>query len=244
MTHPDHKKILVGIATYNEKGNLRELVDAIRGFVPEAHVLIIDDNSPDGTGQLADLLAEEFPKVHVIHRQGKLGLGTAILAGMNYAREHDFDYYISMDADFSHNPKYLPGLIEGMNGRDVMIGSRYVTGGGTENWPFTRKLISTSVNCLVRWLFWISVRDASGGFRCYRVSKLSEVHFERMRSKGYSFQQEMLYRCILKGAIVGEYPIVFENRRAGVSKVNWWEALRSISLLVYLGVVSRFVKNP
>lgn len=244
MSNPDNIRILVGIATYNEKGNLRELVDAIRAFVPGTHILVIDDNSPDGTGQLADSLAAESSQVHVIHRQGKLGLGTAIMAGMNYAKDQGFDYYISMDADFSHNPKYLPHLIEGMDARDVMIGSRYVSGGGTENWPFSRKLISTSVNCLVRWLFWISVRDASGGFRCYRVSKLAEVPFERMRSKGYSFQQEMLYRCILKGARVGEYPIVFENRRAGVSKVNWWEALRSISLLVYLGLASRFVRNP
>jgi dolichol-phosphate mannosyltransferase len=127
---------------------------------------------------------------------------------------------------------------------DIMIGSRYVPGGGTENWPFSRKFISKSVNALVRFLFWISVKDASGGFRCYRVAKLRQIDFSKMRSKGYSFQQEMLYRCILKGAKVGETPIIFENRRDGVSKVNWWEALRSISLLVYLGLYSRISRDP
>ncbi|MFZ9791264.1 MAG: polyprenol monophosphomannose synthase [Gemmataceae bacterium] len=244
MANLDNVRILVGLATYNEKGNLKDLLQATLDTLPNLEVLVIDDNSPDGTGELADQMASQNSRIHVLHRKGKLGLGTAIIAGMYYAIENNFDFYTSMDADFSHNPKYLPAMVAGMAENDIMIGSRYVPGGGTENWPFSRKFISKSVNALVRFLFWISVKDASGGFRCYRVAKLGQIDFSKMRSKGYSFQQEMLYRCILKGAKVGETPIIFENRRDGVSKVNWWEALRSISLLVYLGLYSRISRDP
>ena len=136
-----------------------------------AHVLVVDDNSPDGTGRLADELAAADPRMHVLHRPGKLGLGTAILAGMRYAMEHDFDYFVSMDADFSHQPRYLPAMVAGMARHDVMIGSRYVPGGGTENWPLKRRLMSNGVNLLMRLLMRVRARDASGGFRCYRVSQ-------------------------------------------------------------------------
>ena len=157
--------------------------------------------------------------------------------------DNEFDYFMSIDADFSHHPKYIPPIFQGMTEKDVMIGSRYIPGGGTQNWPLSRKIISTSVNYLVKLLFWMPVRDASGGFRCYRTSKLKEVDFDRVWSKGYSFQQEMLFRVYRCGSKLGEYPIIFEDRRAGSSKVNWKEALRSISLLIYLGTMSRFKRN-
>jgi dolichol-phosphate mannosyltransferase len=225
----------VSLACYNERDNLEPLIREIHQQLPDADVLVIDDNSPDGTGQLADELAAKDPRIHVLHRSGKLGLGTAIIAGMHYAMEHDYDHILNMDADFSHHPRYLPAILAGMTDRDVMIGSRYVPGGGTVNWPMSRKVISRSVNMLVRFLFRMPVRDASGAYRCYRVSKLRQVPLDQIVSRGYSFQQEVLYRCRKAGCRLGETPIIFEDRRAGSSKVNPREAVRSLSMLVYLG---------
>jgi dolichol-phosphate mannosyltransferase len=159
---------------------------------------------------------------------------------MKYAMDGDYDYHVNMDADFSHPPRYLPALVAGMARYDVMIGSRYVKGGGSENWPLVRLAISRSVNALVRFLMRIPARDCSGAFRCYRVSKLRRTRLDRVISRGYSFQQEVLFRCREAGCRIGETPIIFENRRAGASKVNSREALRSITTLLYLGVRAFF----
>lgn len=229
-------RILVSLATFNERDNLAGLIGAIREKVPDAHILVVDDNSPDGTGKLADELATSDPRLHVMHRAGKLGLGTAILAAMRFAIENGFDYHVNMDADFSHPPRFLPALLAGMDRYDVMIGSRYCPGGGTENWPFVRRFISRSVNAVVRVLFWMPVKDASGAYRCYRVSLLKKAGLDRVRSRGYSFQQEVLFRCYKAGARLGETPILFENRRAGASKVNGKESVRSLSMIFYLGL--------
>ena len=175
-----------------------------------------------------------------MHRAGKLGLGTAILAAMRYAMDEGYDYLVNMDADFSHHPRYLPAILAGMDGRDVMIGSRYVPGGGTRNWPLSRRLLSKCVNMMVRFLFRMPARDASGAYRCYRVSKLREVPLDRVVSRGYSFQQEVLYRCRKAGCRLGETPIIFEDRRAGSSKVNLREAARSVAVLLYLGLHAFF----
>src|SRR5437868_215307 len=190
--HAD-SRILVSLATYNERDNLAPLIREIHEFEPTAHVLVIDDHSPDGTGQLADQLAAADPRIHVIHRAGKLGLGTAILAGMRYAMDKEYDFLINMDADFSHHPRYLPAITTGMNGKDVMIGSRYIAGGGTVNWPLSRKAVSRAVNGMVRLLMRIPARDCSGAYRCYRVSKLRQTKLDHLLSRGYSFQQEVLY---------------------------------------------------
>ena len=236
----EERRILVSIATYNEAGNLAPLISEIHKFVPHADVLVIDDNSPDGTGKIADELAATNRRIKVIHRSGKLGLGTAILAAMNHAMDHNYDYLQNLDADFSHPPRYLPGILAGMSKYDVMIGSRYVHGGGTQNWPLKRKIISRSVNTLVRILFRMPVKDASGAFRCYRVSKLRETRLDKVRSRGYSFQQEVLFRCYKAGCKLGEYPILFENQRAGSSKVNGKEAVRSIMMILYVGLRNFF----
>jgi dolichol-phosphate mannosyltransferase len=228
--------VLVELATYNERDNLAALVRDVRATVPDADVLVLDDNSPDGTGRLADDLAAADPHVHVVHRPGKLGLGTAILASMRYAMEHGYDLLVTMDADFSHRPRYLPVLLQGMKKHDVMIGSRYVPGGGTANWPLSRRLISQAINLLVRFLMRLPARDCSGGFRCYRVATLRRAGLERLRSHGYSFQQEVLYRCRRAGARIGETPIIFANRRAGASKVNTREAVRSLAVILWLGL--------
>ncbi|MBN9120440.1 MAG: polyprenol monophosphomannose synthase [Planctomycetes bacterium] len=233
-------RLLVSLATYNEAGNLANLIAEIQKVVPHADVLVIDDNSPDGTGQIAAAIAEKDPRVHVLHRPGKLGLGTATLAAMKFAMTQGYDYLLNMDADFSHPPRYLPGILAGMSKYDVMIGSRYVRGGGTENWPLPRRVISQTVNMIVRFLFRMPVKDASGAFRCYRVSMLRDAELNRVRSRGYSFQQEVLFRCHKTGAKLGEYPILFENRRAGVSKVNKKEAVRSMSMLLYIGLRNVF----
>jgi dolichol-phosphate mannosyltransferase len=229
-------RLLVSVATYNERENIARLIEEIHRYAAHADVLVVDDNSPDGTGQVVDDLAAKDPRIKALHRPGKLGLGTAIVAAMRYAMDNGYDLLLNMDADFSHPPRYIPALLAGMDDHDVMVGSRYVAGGGTENWPVVRETISRGVNGLVRFCFRMGVRDASGAYRCYRVSKLHDVRFDRLVSRGYSFQQEMLYRCKLAGCRLGETPIIFENRRAGKSKVNMKEAARSIATILYLGV--------
>jgi dolichol-phosphate mannosyltransferase len=233
-------RILVSLATYNERDNLSPLIGEIHSYVPAAEVLVIDDSSPDGTGEVADRLAGADPRIHVLHRQGKLGLGTAILAGMRFAMDHDYSSFVNMDADFSHHPRYLPALLAGVKRYDVMIGSRYIRGGGTLNWPLSRKALSVGVNALVRLLMRLPAHDCSGGYRCYRVAQLRRTELQNLLSRGYSFQQEVLYRCRKAGARIGETPIIFENRRAGASKVNPKEILRSLAVIFYIGLHSFF----
>jgi dolichol-phosphate mannosyltransferase len=229
-------RLLVSLCTYNERDNLAPLIHEIHAVVPGAEVLVIDDNSPDGTGQAADALAAADPRIHALHRPGKLGLGTATLTAMRYAMEHDYDLLANLDADFSHPPRYLPALLAGMNLYDVMIGSRYIRGGGAVNWPLSRQIISRGVNTVVRLLLRIPAHDTSGAYRCYRVAKLRQTDLTRLLSRGYSFQQEVLYRCRQAGCRIGETPIVFENRRAGVSKVNPREAVRSMAVILWVGL--------
>jgi dolichol-phosphate mannosyltransferase len=237
---PEKPRTLIALATYNERDNLEELLLAVRRHAPAAEVLVIDDNSPDGTGELADALAREHPWLHVLHRPGKLGLGTALLRAMHEAMADGHDLLVTMDADGSHSPRYLPALLEGMNRRDVMIGSRYVHGGGVIGWPASRQWTSWAVNTLVRVLMRLPSRDCSGGYRCYRVAKLRQARLDWILSQGYSFEEEVLYRCRQAGCTIGETPIVFENRRVGVSKVNPREMLRSLGVLLYLGTKAFF----
>jgi dolichol-phosphate mannosyltransferase len=233
-------RVLVMTATYNERDNLAPLVHDIHAAVPTADVLIVDDNSPDGTGALADVLAQADPRIHVLHRPGKLGLGTAILDGMRFALDHGYENVVNMDADFSHQPRYLPALLAGMKKHDLMIGSRYVPGGGAVDWPLSRRLMSQLVNLTVRMFMRVSSRDNSGGYRCYSVALLRRTDLTHFLSRGYSFQEEVLYRCRKAGARIGETAIIFENRRAGKSKVNWWEALRSIGVILWIGLRAFF----
>jgi dolichol-phosphate mannosyltransferase len=237
---PQSPRLLVATATYNERDNLSALIREILQVMPDADVLVVDDHSPDGTGRLADELAAADPRIHVVHRAGKLGLGTAILAEMRYAMDYGFDLLVNMDADFSHHPRYLPALVAGMKRHDLMIGSRYVGGGGTLNWPMSRRLMSWGINALVRLLLRIPARDTSGGYRCYRVAMLRRTNLENLLSRGYSFQEEVLYRCRRAGCKIGETPIIFEDRRAGASKVNHWEIARSLGIIVWLGINAIF----
>jgi dolichol-phosphate mannosyltransferase len=233
-------KLLVVIATYNERENLPRLLERVLAEQPDAHILVVDDNSPDGTGRLADELAARDDRIKVMHRSGKLGLGTAIVAGMRYAIDRGYELVLVMDADFSHHPRYVPALAAGADGYDVTVGSRYVPGGGVPDWPVWRRFMSRGINLYARVLLSLPARDVSGAFRCYKTSVLRRVAFDRIVSRGYSFQEEILWRCHRVGARLGEVPIVFEDRRFGRSKINHREALAALLILLWLGLGRMF----
>lgn len=232
---------LVTLATYNEIENLPGLVDEILTCAPDVDVLVIDDNSPDGTGRWCDERAATDARVRCLHRPSKLGLGTATIAGMRFGIDHGYQYVLNMDADYSHHPRYLPALIAGMEpaeGRgavDVMIASRYVSGGAIEGWPLARHLMSRGVNFAARLLLGLRVKDCSGAFRCYRTSMLARVDLDAVRSRGYSIQEEILWHLKRAGATFAETPITFVDRQRGTSKINSGEALAALGILFRLG---------
>jgi dolichol-phosphate mannosyltransferase len=234
-------RTLVTIATYNEIENLPRLVDDIWQVAPAADVLVIDDNSPDGTGKWCDEKGASEPRLKCVHRAGKLGLGTATIAGMQYAIEHGYDYVLNMDADFSHHPRYVPAILAAMEadgGTDVSIGSRYCAGGGTKDWPFKRRFMSWAVNTYARCLLGLKPRDTSGAFRCYRVSLLKKLDFSKIKSRGYSFQEEILWRLKRVGAQMRETPIIFADRERGQSKINKNEAINALVIILRLGATN------
>lgn len=233
-------KALIIIPTYNELDNLRPLLEAVFSYAPQCDVLIVDDNSPDGTGQLADQMHDEDPRIHVLHRAGKLGLGTAYVAGFNYSIEHNYDAAFEMDADFSHDPKYLPDFLKAIENADLVIGSRYIPGGSTPNWSFTRRCISGSGNIFARFMLHIPVHDCTAGFRCYRREVLESIDINTIQSQGYAFQVEQAYRVMSQGFRITEIPITFMDRRIGQSKMS-----RKIVIEAFTYVVrARFGKVP
>jgi dolichol-phosphate mannosyltransferase len=211
---------LIIIPTYNEAENLSPLLQAIFSYAPLTHVLIVDDHSPDGTGELADELQKKDGRVHVLHRAGKLGLGTAYLAGFKFALAHGFDAAFEMDADFSHDPRYLPDFLRAIENADVVIGSRYIVGGNTPGWSALRRLISGSGNIFARLMLGIPVHDCTSGFRCYRRRVLESIDLDAVQSHGYAFQVELTYRVTMQGFQMVETPIVFMDRRCGKSKMS------------------------
>src|SRR5579859_622178 len=213
-------RTLIIIPTYNEIENLRPLLKETFSFAPETDVLIIDDNSPDGTGTLADQLCEENTHVHIMHRAGKLGLGTAYIAGFKYAIAHGYDAAFEMDADFSHDPRYLPNFLKEIEHADLVIGSRYIPGGDTPNWSFLRRFISGGGNIYARFMLNLPIHDATAGFRCYRREVLQSIDLDSVQSQGYAFQIEMAYRTLLQGFKIVETPIIFMDRRIGKSKMS------------------------
>lgn len=233
---PAGPRVLVTVATYNELENLPDLLEAIFAEVPHADVLVIDDNSPDGTGRWCDEQAARDPRVHCLHRSGKLGLGTATIAGMRHAIEHGYDYLLNLDADFSHHPRYIPALLAAMPTCDVAIGSRYVAGGGVKGWPLHRRLMSWGVNTYARVLLGLKPKDCSGAYRCFRIALLERLDFDAITSRGYSFQEEVLWRLKRLGARFQEVPIVFADRERGVSKINGREAVNALCIILRLGV--------
>jgi dolichol-phosphate mannosyltransferase len=236
MTVPE--RVLVSLCTYNERDNLGTLIPEIWKFAPAADVLVVDDNSPDGTGQLADEWVARDNRVHVLHRPGKQGLGTATLAGLRYALENEYTLLLNLDADCSHHPRFIPDLLALMEACDVAIGSRYVRGGKIVGWGWMRHAMSRGINLYARTLLRLSTRDCSGAFRCYRLDRMRRLDFSRFLARGFAFQQEMLFRCRRIGCRFGETPIIFEDRRAGNSKISIRESLAAAWIILRLAVIS------
>ncbi len=212
---------LVVIPTYNEKDNLAAIVEAVLAADNRVDVLVVDDNSPDGTGLLADELAKNDGRVQVLHREAKQGLGRAYLAAFAWALARPYRFVIEMDADWSHHPRYLSGILDAAQGdADLVLGSRYVSGGGTVNWGPLRKIISQGGSLYARTILGLGVRDLTGGFKCFRREVLEGIDLPTVRSTGYAFQIELTYRAVSKGFRVREVPIVFEDRRVGQSKMS------------------------
>jgi len=231
---------LVIVPTYNEAENIERLVVDILSQEAPLHVVVVDDNSPDGTGEIADGVAAADARVAVIHRAAKLGLGTAYVAGFVRAMSKGYGYAITMDADYSHNPKYLPGLLGLMKTSDVGIGSRYVPGGGATGWPAHRKALSRGANTFARTMLGLKAHDCTAGFRCYRADVLRAIDLDTIFSSGYSFLVEMVTRCERRGYRIGEIPIIFEDRRLGRSKISRVEILKSVYTVFRL----RFSRLP
>lgn len=212
--------VLIIVPTYNEKENLPLLTPQIRQVAPTAEILVVDDNSPDGTGKIADALAEKDPFIHVLHRSEKNGLGQAYIAGFTWGLERGYDRLVQMDADLSHDPAYLPVLLAASETHDLVLGSRYVPGGGTRNWGVGRRLLSRGGSLYARAILGLPLNDLTGGFKCWRRHVLEDIGLPTILSNGYSFQIEMTYRAMLRGHSVKEVPIVFADRVDGISKMS------------------------
>lgn len=213
-------RALIIIPTYNERENLPLIIEAVFEVMADLHVLVVDDGSPDGTGALADDIAARDPRVYVLHREGKQGLGTAYIAGFRWALERAYPLVFEMDADFSHQPRYIPDFIAQAETADLVLGTRYIPGGGTEGWSWTRQLISRAGNLYARMILWLPFHDLTGGFKCFRREVLETIDLDEVRSTGYAFQIELTYRTVKAGFKVAETPIVFPDRTRGESKMS------------------------
>jgi dolichol-phosphate mannosyltransferase len=234
------ERILVVVPTYNEIKNLPQIVPEILRQDPRIEVLVVDDGSPDGTGELADRMGQEDARIHCLHRTAKEGLGKAYLAGFRWALARNYDFIFEMDADFSHDPKYLTQFLAATEDADLVIGSRYKTGVNVINWPMSRLLLSFGANLYAHWITGLPLTDSTGGFKCFRRSVLAELELDRVRSNGYAFQIEMSFRAWKHGFRLREIPIVFVDRVEGQSKMNkrivreaiwmvWWLRLRALT---------------
>lgn len=231
---PSSPRVLVTVCTYNEMENLPLLLPEIWAHAPAVDVLVIDDNSPDGTGAWAVETTQHEPRLKVLQRAGKQGLGTATLAGFQYALDHNYDWVVNLDADFSHHPRHLPAILALLPDHDVVIGSRYIAGGNIVGWNWYRYLMSWGINTYARWFLGLRTRDNSGAYRAYRVSMLRKLDFKRFRARGYAFQEEVLYRCRHVGCRFVETPITFEDRLFGQSKINWKETVTALWVIARL----------
>lgn len=216
----EFKKVMVLIPTYNEKDSILEIIRQIFNLNPYFFVTIIDDNSADGTGELAKSLRGVYKNLHVIHRKGKLGLGTAYIEGFKYALAQNMDFIIQMDADFSHDPKYLQDLLKEAENFDVVIGSRYIDGGRVDNWPFWRLLLSRLANIYVKLITGMPIEDATSGFKCIKTLAIRAIDLDKIMSNGYAFQIEVVFKLYKKGFKIKELPIVFYEREQGRSKMS------------------------
>ncbi len=238
------EKSVVIIPTYDERENVGPISQAVLQNAPGADILFVDDNSPDGTGRLLDELALQEPRIHVLHRPGKQGLGRAYIAGFQWALARDYEFIFEMDADFSHDPKELPNFLRAAADADLVLGSRYAGGIRVMNWPLSRLLLSTGASAYVRLLTGLPIWDPTGGFKCFRKRVLEAINLDRITSSGYSFQIEMTHNAWMKGFRIQEIPIVFEDRRAGYSKMNMAIAQEAIFMVIKLAVRHGFRRRP
>ncbi len=237
-------KSLIIVATYNEKDNIVTLIDEIYHYVPFVDILVIDDNSPDGTYKLVeDLLASKYKdKLFIIKRPGKMGLGTAYVAGFNWALQNNYDNILHMDADFSHHPRYLPQFFEEIKSNDLVIGSRYVDGGGVKNWGLIRRIISKFGGIYSRIILGLKIRDLTGGFKCFKRKVLETIDINSLKSTGYSFQVETTYKTSLSHFTIKEIPIIFEDRRVGQSKMSSKIFLEACLMIIKLRLGTKMNK--
>jgi len=233
------RSLVVVIPTYNERDNLLPIVDRLRAAVPTAHALVVDDASPDGTGKLADALAAEDPRVRVMHRKAKDGLGAAYLAGFSWALERDYQVIVQMDADGSHPPESLPAMLAALADADLVLGSRYVSGGTVVNWPKHRELLSRGGNLYSRLALGVRIRDITAGYRVFRKHVLAELALGEVNSQGYCFQIDMAWRAVRAGFRVREVPITFTERERGNSKMSGSIVREALWRVTQWGVTSR-----
>ena len=238
------KDALVIIPTYNERANALAIATAVLREAPWADLLFVDDNSPDGTGQIIDQLADSEPRVHVLHRQGKEGLGRAYIAGFRWALERHYEFIFEMDADFSHNPADLKRLREGAAQADLVLGTRYKDGIRVINWPLHRLMLSKGAALYVRIITGMPVTDPTGGFKCYRLALLETLDLGSIRSNGYSFQVEMTHTAWLAGFRIEEVPITFEERREGASKMSGGIVTEALTMVWKLLIRNGFKRSP
>jgi len=224
-------KAIVIVPTYNEAENIANLIDKIFSVDSNLNILVVDDNSPDGTAEIVKRISEKDPRVHLIQRPGKLGLGTAYIEGFKYALANGYEAIFEMDADFSHNPEDIPRFLDALEDADLVIGSRYLTGVNVINWPLRRLMLSYFANLYTRIITGMPVRDATGGYKCFRAEALKQIDLDKIKTNGYGFQIEMNFRFWAKGFRVKEIPIVFVDRRNGVSKMNKKIILEAVFLV-------------
>ncbi len=235
---------LVIIPTYDEKDNVRPIANAVFEAMPDTDILFVDDNSPDGTGRILDEMSTADPRVHVMHKEGKAGLGRAYIAGFKWALERSYEYIFEMDADFSHDPAELPNFVAKAESAHLVLGSRYVEGIRITNWPLSRLVLSKSAATYVRIITGMPVTDPTGGFKCYRRAVLAAIDLDAIVSNGYSFQVEMTHTAWMKGFHIGEIPITFVDRRAGYSKMSSAIFKEALWMVWKLALRCRFRRKP
>jgi dolichol-phosphate mannosyltransferase len=241
--NPSAGRIVIVMPTYNERQNLESIAGRVRAALPEADLLVVDDNSPDGTGDIADKLAEVDPHVQVMHRTDKAGLGKAYIAGFGWALERGYDVIMEMDADGSHQPEHLPALVGALDGADLSIGSRWVRGGKVVNWPRSREVLSRGANIYIQVMLGLGVRDATAGFRAYRAATLRTISLDQVESTGYCFQVDLTRRVAAAGLRIVEVPITFVEREHGASKMSNSIILEAFWRVAQWGV-SRHLHRP